>query len=144
MGEEWSMVEDIVKSTEQSEEILERIKELPKEECFPERIFPLLREAVNAKLMIEEEEEINLRRLVILSIKRQDVQNKNRQETWIEQQVEKYDCHQNSLVARKKILLLMFLERKLNIFLSEPEKEGLNTLEQLACVYAVHLKERCK
>lgn len=138
------MIEDIVKSTARAEEYLEQIKRLPEKECLPERILPFLREAVNAKLMIEEEKETNLRRLVILSIKRQDARNKNLPEQWIERQVGKYDCHQTSLAAQKKILLLMFLERKLNIFLSEPETEGLDTLEQLACVYADHLREGCK
>ena len=58
-----------------------------------------------------ETEETNIRRLVIMSIKRQDLKSQNLPDAVIEKQIRRYDCHQTSLAAQRKVLLILFVKR---------------------------------
>lgn len=63
------MIDEIVKSTREACAVLERIKSMPREELEKAEILPLLRNAVNLKLMIQEDTQTDIRKLVIMSIK---------------------------------------------------------------------------
>ncbi len=136
------MVNDIVRATKESREILRQICGLPKEKQEVEELLPLLRQAVCAKLMIEEPEEHNLRNLVVISIKTQDRKAGNLSDEVIRSQVKKYDCHQTSLVAQKKVLLLMYIEKELGIHMSDEDATSIETLEDLAETAAGYLKKK--
>ena len=63
------MIDEIVKSTREASAVLDRIKSMPCEGLEKEVILPLLRKAVNLKLMIQEDTQTDIRKLVIMSIK---------------------------------------------------------------------------
>ena len=65
--------------------------------------------------MIQEDTQTDIRKLVIISIKRQDLRKGNLPDEVIQREIKKYDCHQTSLAVQKKVLLLMFIERELGI-----------------------------
>lgn len=109
------MIDEIVKSTREASAVLDRIKSMPCEGLEKEVILPLLRKAVNLKLMIQEDTQTDIRKLVIISIKRQDLRKGNLPDEVIQREIKKYDCHQTSLAVQKKVLLLMFIERELGI-----------------------------
>ena len=136
------MVNDIVCATKESREILQQICGLPREKQKMEELLPLLRRAVCAKLMIEEQEEYNLRNLVVISIKTQDRKAGNLSDEVIRSQIKKYDCHQTSLVVQKKVLLLMYIERELGIHMSDEDATSVETLEDLAETAAVYLRKK--
>ena len=71
------MIDEIVKSTREASAVLDRIKSMPCEGLEKEVILPLLRKAVNLKLMIQEDTQTDIRKLVIISIKRQDLRKGN-------------------------------------------------------------------
>lgn len=71
------MIDEIVKSTREASAVLDRIKSMPCEGLEKEVILPLLRNAVNLKLMIQEDTQTDIRKLVIMSIKRQDLRKGN-------------------------------------------------------------------
>lgn len=91
-----------------------------------------LQEAICAKLMIPFVEEPSIRNLVILSIKLQEGMTNKAASNIILHQVVKYDCHQTSLVAKKKTLLIMFIEKNLGITLNDDEAVKADTTLHLA------------
>ncbi len=136
------MVNDILQAAKNSAAVLKQICRLPEAELETEKLLPLLRKAVCAKLMIEEQEERNLRNLVVISIKARDRQAGNLSDDVIRSQIRKYDCHQTSLVVQKKVLLLMYIERELGIHMSDEDAASIETLEDLARFAGVYLKKK--
>ncbi|WP_138310807.1 MULTISPECIES: hypothetical protein [unclassified Clostridium] len=134
------MIDEIVKSTREACAVLERIKSMPREELEKAEILPLLRNAVNLKLMIQEDTQTDIRKLVIMSIKRQDLQKGNLPDDVIQREIKKYDCHQTSLAAQKKVLLLMFIEKELGIVMGDDEATDIESLDELAEAVIRHLK----
>ena len=57
------MIDEIVKSTREASAVLDRIKSMPCEGLEKEVILPLLRNAVNLKLMIQEDTQTDIRKL---------------------------------------------------------------------------------
>ena len=107
------MIDEIVKSTREASAVLDRIKSMPCEGLEKEVILPLLRNAVNLKLMIQED---------------------------TQREIKKYDCHQTSLAVQKKVLLLMFIERELGIAMEDDEASDIENLDELADAVIRHLK----
>lgn len=133
------MIDDIVKSTEQAAAALAEIKAIPVEHLDKDMVLALFRKAVNLKLMIQEEEEEEIKNLVIMSIKQQEGKAGGRPDDAVSNQIKKYDCHQTSLLAQKKTLLFLFMERELGVTLEDDEAVGTNTMEQLAEIFIKHL-----
>lgn len=134
------MVQDIVEASRKAGAILKTIRHMP-EECIKEQtLLTLLRQAVCCKLMIEEQEEQNIRNLVVISIKTQDRKAGRLPDEVIQKQIRKYDCHQTSLAAQKKVLLLMYVEKELGIHMSDEDAVSIETLDDLARLTAVYLK----
>ena len=134
------MIDEIVKSTREASAVLDRIKSMPCEGLEKEVILPLLRKAVNLKLMIQEDTQTDIRKLVIMSIKRQDLRKGNLPDEVIQREIKKYDCHQTSLAVQKKVLLLMFIERELGIAMEDDEASDIENLDELADAVIRNLK----
>ncbi len=138
------MVGEIAEASRKAGEILKGIRELSGERVSAAVLLPLLQKAVCCKLMVGEQQEGNIRNLVILSIKLQDQRAGNLSDETIGRQIKKYDCHQTSLAAQKKVLLLMYLERELGFHMNDDEATSIETLEDLSNLAAAYLaKERC-
>lgn len=136
------MVRDIAEASKRAGKVLEEIRYLPEGQRSPQTLLPLLRRAVACKLMVGEQEESNIRNLVIISIKLQDQRAGNLPDEVIRRQIKKYDCHQTSLVAQKKVLLLMYLERELGIHMSDDDASSIETLEDLAALVSEYLEKK--
>ena len=134
------MVQDIVEAARDARGILETIQNMPEEKRKEEILTPLFRQAVLKKLMITEEEESNIRNLVVLSIRMQDQIAGNLSDAVIRSQIGKYDCHQTNLVVQKKILLLMFLERELGIHMCDEDMVSIETVQDLARIFTAYLR----
>lgn len=134
------MIDEIVKSTREASAVLDRIMSMPCEGLEKEVILPLLRNAVNLKLMIQEDTQTDIRKLVIISIKRQDLRKGNLPDEVIQREIKKYDCHQTSLAVQKKVQLLMFIERELGIAMEDDEASDIENLDELADAVIRHLK----
>ena len=119
------MIDEIVKSTREASAVLDRIKSMPCEGLEKEVILPLLRKAVNLKLMIQEDTQTDIRKLVIISIKRQDLRKGNLPD---------------EVAVQKKVLLLMFIERELGIAMEDDEASDIENLDELADAVIRHLK----
>ena len=105
-----------------------------------------LRNAVCSRLMIDAEkaETDDIRKLCILSIRRQMSENVGLSDREIVRQIEKYDCHQTNLVTQKRVLLMLYVERELNIQIGDDEAVDISTTEDLARVSADKLRRKQK
>lgn len=105
-----------------------------------------LRNAVCSRLMIDAEkaETDDIRKLCILSIRRQMSENVGLSDWEIVRQIEKYDCHQTNLVTQKRVLLMLYVERELNIQIGDDEAVDISTTEDLARVSADKLRRKQK
>lgn len=105
-----------------------------------------LRNAVCSRLMIDAEkaETDDIRKLCILSIRRQISENVGLSDREIVRQIEKYDCHQTNLVTQKRVLLMLYVERELNIQIGDDEAVDISTTEDLARVSADKLRRKQK
>ena len=105
-----------------------------------------LRNAVCSRLMIDAEkaETDDIRKLCILSIRRQMSENVGLSDREIVRQIEKYDCHQTNLVTQKRVLLMLYVERELNIQIGDDEAVDISTTEDLARVSAATLRRKQK
>lgn len=135
------MVNDIVEATGMAKQILAGIRNMPREQITAASLLPLLRQAVSRKLMIPEQAEDNIHNLAIISIKTQDIRAGSLPDEVIRTQIKKYDCHQTSLVTQKKVLLLMFIERELGIYMEDDDALSIETLNDLAELTAGYLKK---
>lgn len=133
-------IDRISKSTELAEKLLTGILFLPKENLTLDTVTPIFQQAVYAKLMIPDTQETNLKKLIISGIKSQDLQSQNLPDEVIMQEIKKYDCHQTSLIARKKVLLLMYIEKVFGITLTDDEAVNMETIEQMAQTFLPYLQ----
>ena len=76
-------------------------------------------------------EEDNLMNLVIISVK---LQTLGVSEQSLMESVDKYDCHQIGLVAKKKALLLLSIERDLEVCLDDDEAVEAKTVGDLGAL----------
>ena len=87
-----------------------------------------LKSVVLRRLHLPELEEDGLMNLVILSVK---LQTLGISEQGLLSSVDKYDCHQTGLVAKKKALLLLGIERDLSVHLDDDSAVGAKTVKEL-------------
>ncbi len=95
----------------------------------------LLKGAILQRLRLPSLEEDNLMNLVILSVK---IQTLGVSEKSLLSSVDKYDCHQTGLVAKKKALLILGIEKDLGVRLDDDNAVGAKTVKELC---ALLLKE---
>lgn len=125
------MSEEILQASRESADLLAVIRTLPAPELTQERVLPLLRRALEIKLGIPSTGEERLRNLIIQSIRQKSLAQQALSPDQIRMAIEKYDCHQTSLVAKKTVLLFSFLEEKLEIHLEDAQVAQLETVPQL-------------
>lgn len=101
---------------------------IERNECLKE-ITKKLHEAICQKLDIDDPSDC-LRDLVIVSIKKNFPSNYSSDA--VKQLVEKYDCHQQNLVTQKKVLLMLFVEKSIGIYLSDDEASKVITVSDYA------------
>lgn len=128
------MTEDILQMSRASAALLADIRALPAPELTQERVLPLLRQALEIKLGLSPTGEDRLRNLVVQSIRQKDLVRQALSPDQIRRAIEKYDCHQTSLVAKKTVLLFSFLEEKLGIHLEDAQVAQIETVSQLVQV----------
>lgn len=116
------------------------LSNIKKSDLNDDEIYVFLRKAIIAKLMIDENVDDSIRHMVVYSIKKKSFNSCLSDET-IKHQITKYDCHQTSLVAQTKVLLIMFIENELDIKYSDDESLCDN-LKELATYTYKHLKEK--
>ena len=90
------------------------------------------------RLRLPQIEEDNLMNLVILSVK---LQTLGIPEHLLLNSVEKYDCHQTGLVAKKKALLLLGIERDLGVHLDDDRAVEAGTVRDLCSLLVCALEE---
>ena len=84
-------------------------------------------------------EEDNLMNLVILSVK---LQTHIVSEQSLIESVDKYDCHQIGLVAKKKALLLLGIEKDLEVCLDDDEAVEAKTVWDLCVLILQTIRRR--
>ena len=144
--------DSIRENAERAKRYLKEFKEAVKREAAnneavnQEAMCASLRNAVCSRLMIDagEAETDDIRKLCILSIRRQMSENVGLSDREIVRQIEKYDCHQTNLVTQKKVLLMLYVERELNIQIGDDEAVDISTTEDLARVSADKLRRKQK
>lgn len=134
------IVDELIRNNEKAALLLSEIKNLPREQLTVENLLPLLRQVVQLKLMTTDDTVTDLKKLIIQSIRLQDIRMQNLSKELIQQQLQKQDCHRTSLIAHKKVLLVLFLEQELGVTLSDDEAVDAWTIEELAKVLVLHLK----
>lgn len=90
-----------------------------------------LKAEILRRLRLPELEEDNLMNLVILSVK---IQTLGVSEQRLIESVDKYDCHQIGLVAKKKALLLLGIEKDLGVCLDDDDAVEANTVKDLCAL----------
>lgn len=125
------MVEQILQKTNEAKAILKEIRKMPWGQKNRETLKPLLKKAVCCKLMIPEDETDDIKKLIILSIKRQNKADALLPDAVIQSKIEKYDCHQSSLVLQKKTLLTFFIERELGLHWTDEEAVQIASIDDL-------------
>ena len=90
-----------------------------------------LKAVILQRLRLPTLEEDNLMNLVILSVKLQTLGVSERR---LIESVDKYDCHQIGLVAKKKALLLLSIERDLEVGLDDDEAVEAKTVGDLGAL----------
>ncbi len=89
----------------------------------------MLKTAILERLRLPQLDEDNLMNLVILSVK---LQTLGVSEKSLLNSVDKYDCHQTGLVAKKKALLLLGIEKDLGVRLDDDSAVGAKTVQELS------------
>ena len=94
-----------------------------------------LKAYVLQRLMLSpQEEETDLYRLCVLNLKRLAGET-------IVNSPQRYDCHQTNVAVKKKVLLIMHLEKLLHVHLNDDLTSRIETLPQLAdALKAAHMK----
>lgn len=135
------MLQDILQAGKDSAALLERLRLLPPEELGEERAAALLQAAIERKLMLGTCGEDGIRNLIIRSVKQSGLAGQGLSQEEVQRQIEKYDCHQTSLVAKKKVLLFFFIEDRLGIRLDDEEAAGIQSVPQLAACIVRRMRE---
>lgn len=144
--------DSIRENSERAKKYLKEFKEAVRREAAnneavnQEAMCTSLRNAVCSRLMIDagEAETDDIRKLCILSIRKQMSENVGLSDREIVRQIEKYDCHQTNLVTQKRVLLMLYVERELNIQIGDDEAVDISTTEDLARVSADKLRRKQK
>lgn len=101
----------------------------------------ILRNEILKRLRLGELEEDNLKNLVILSVK---LQTSGVSQQNLLNSLQKYDCHQIGLVAKKKALLLLGLEHDLGVTLDDDKAVEAVTVKDLCDLLLKQIgKEKC-
>lgn len=101
----------------------------------------VLKNEILKRLRLGELEEDNLKNLVILSVK---LQTSGVSQQNLLNSLQKYDCHQIGLVAKKKALLLLGLEHDLGVTLDDDKAVGAVTVKDLCDLLLKQIgKEKC-
>ena len=134
------MLDDILQARQESAALLAEIRALPRAELLKENAAPLLQRAVERKLAVSHSEEGNLRTLIVRSIKERSLAQQGCSTEEIQRIIEKHDCHQTTLVAKKTVLLFFFIEENLGIHLEDAQVAGIQTIPQLAEIVVEQLR----
>ena len=135
------MVDDILAAGRRSMECLRAIRQLPDAQLRADVLEPMLQQAIEAKWRLPPSGEKNIYRLAVQSISRQDAAVRQLPPEAMRRAVEKYDCHQTTLVAKKKTLLFLYMESALGVHLEDAEAAAVETVPQLAGRLAARLAE---
>lgn len=101
----------------------------------------ILKNEILKRLRLGELEEDNLKNLVILSVK---LQTSGVSQQNLLNSLQKYDCHQIGLVAKKKALLLLGLEHDLGVTLDDDKAVEAVTVKDLCDLLLKQIgKEKC-
>lgn len=101
----------------------------------------VLKNEILKRLRLGELEEDNLKNLVILSVK---LQTSGVSQQNLLNSLQKYDCHQIGLVAKKKALLLLGLEHDLGVTLDDDKAVEAVTVKDLCDLLLKQIgKEKC-
>ena len=100
--------------------------------------YAILKSEILKRLRLSNLDEDNLMNLVILSVK---LQTLGVSEKKLLNSVDKYDCHQIGLVAKKKALLLLGIERDLGVRLDDDSAVGAKTVKELCALLIKACKE---
>lgn len=138
-GDENGMIDELIRASQASASALHALRTAAAAGIKESEALPLLREAVCRKLMIRDDSQNDIRKLIIMSIKRQELSSSGLPDAVIESRIRRYDCHQTSLVVQKKVLLFLFIEHELGIHLSDDEATEIETLPQLAHTIVHHM-----
>lgn len=136
------MLEEILRAGRESTALLETLRALPLEKLQEETMQPLLQRAIERKLSLSPCGEENIKNLIIRSIKQTELSRQGLPPEQLHRQIEKYDCHQTSLVAKKKVLLFFFIEEKLGVHLEDGQVVEIETVPQLTRAVVECLRER--
>ena len=101
----------------------------------------ILKNEILKRLRLGELEEDNLKNLVILSVK---LQTSGVSQQNLLNSLQKHDCHQIGLVAKKKALLLLGLEHDLGVTLDDDKAVEAVTVKDLCDLLLKQIgKEKC-
>ncbi len=127
-------IDEIKAGTARAEQILGKIRQTEPSELELEDLHRDLKLAICLRLRIrpEDADTDELRKLCILSIRSQDSGSSGLADGVIRRQIEKYDCHQTNLVAQKKVLLMLYIERTLAVTLNDEEAADILTVMDMA------------
>lgn len=134
------LINSIIQNTQAAKKILNQIRDLPGKSLTEEALLESLQKAICLKLMIPETSETNLKILLITSIHTADAAMEQRSPEQAELLMHKTDCHRVSLLAHKKVLLIMFIEKELNLKFTNEEASSIEDTKDLALLAADYLK----
>jgi hypothetical protein len=98
-----------------------------------------LKSEILQRLHLPAIEEDNLMNLVVLSVK---LQTTAISEKKLLESVDKYDCHQIGLVAKKKALLLLGIEKDLEVCLDDDEAVEAKTVKDLCALILEEVRRK--
>ena len=101
--------------------------------------YVLLKAEILRRLRLPDLDEDDLMNLVILSVKLQTIAVSDQS---LLESVDKYDCHQIGLVAKKKALLLLGIEKDLEVCLDDDEAVGAKTVKDLCTLILEEVRRK--
>lgn len=118
--------------------------ELRSGNCDSESFKRLVKQYLLVRFMLAPDvEEKNLYNLSVMSIKASLWDKSTAGMDYASLRIEKHDCRQANSAVRKKALLIMNLESKLGIRLSDDQVETVETIEDLASLmYPEYVKSK--
>ena len=116
----------------QADRWLTLLRALPPQDWQLQRVTELLQRAVEAALGLPPMPTQELRALLVESVRAQDPAAQTLTREQILHRVQRYDCHQIPRVLQRKVALLLYIERFLQLPLPDEEAAGIRTVGQLA------------